>query len=118
MERKSQFSIDGDLWIMKGEEIFIGPRQTILLKQVFKDGSLNAASHNLKISYQNAWNILNKMNHISPLPLIVSHKGGSDGGGCHPTNFGIEVMQLLDKKEEELDKFLRELNKNFDLCSF
>lgn len=118
MGKKSQFNIDGNIWIMKGDELFIGPIQYQLFKQVIKDGSLRSASRNLNISYQHAWNILNKMNHISPLPLIISYKGGSDGGGYQVTKFGIEVIELIQKKEVQLNKFLNDLNSNFDLCSF
>ncbi len=118
MNNRSQFNIEGNIRIMKGDELFIGPKQYQLFKQIIKDGSLNAASQNLKISYQHAWNLLNKMNHISPLPLIISYKGGNDGGGCRVTNFGLQVIQLIEEKESQMNKFLNNINQDFNLCSF
>jgi len=118
MSHHSQFNIDGSFWINKGDELFIGPNQFKLFKQVVKDGSILAASKNLKISYQHAWNIINTMNGLSPLPLVTRFKGGIDGGGCQVGNFGMQVLQQIEEKEAQFNNFLSEMNKNFDLCSF
>lgn len=118
MSKQSQFNIDGSFWINKGDELFIGPNQFRLFKQVIKDGSIHAASQNLKISYQHAWNMINKMNGLSPLPLVTRFKGGIYGGGCQLGNFGNQVLQLLEDKEEQFGKLMSDMNRNFDLCTF
>jgi molybdate transport system regulatory protein len=118
MVQHSQFSINGSLWISKGNELFIGPAQFRLIKQVINDGSILAASQNLHISYQQAWNIVDKMNRLSPLPLVTRYKGGNDGGGCRIDNFGMKVFHQFEENEERLNKLIDEINLNFNLCSF
>jgi molybdate transport system regulatory protein len=118
MPHPSQFSIDGIFWINKGDELFMGPNQYRLFSQVIKDGSILAASQNLKVSYQHAWKTIDRMNSLSPLPLVSRHKGGYAGGGCQVSNFGMQVLKLIEDKDVQFEKFLSEINKDFDLCSF
>ena len=59
-------------------ELFLGGTQIRLLKQVGVDGSIHAAAKNLKMSYQHAWHILDKMNLLSPIPIVLRQKGGKD----------------------------------------
>ncbi len=118
MAENSQFNINGNLWISKGDDLFVGPNQIRLIQQVTADGSIHAAAQNLHISYQNAWQMIDKMNRISPIPLVTRYKGGVDGGGCIISNFGKQLFQQYEEKEKQLQKFLKEINHDFDLCRF
>jgi molybdate transport system regulatory protein len=118
MAEKSQFNINGNLWIEKGEDLFVGPAQIRLMQQVIADGSIHAAAQNLHNSYQHAWQLVDKMNRLSPIPLVTRYKGGSDGGGCLISNFGKQLFQQYEEKGKRLEKFLEEINYDFDLCRF
>jgi len=97
-------------------ELFLGNNQIRLLKQVQVDGSIHAAAKNLKMSYQHAWHLLDKLNRLSPIPIVVRHKGGKDGGGCSISPYGLKLIQLYVKKESELIQFLESGKAEFENC--
>lgn len=112
------FSISADLSFYREGEIFLGNSQIRLLKQVLKDGSIHAAAKNLKMSYQHAWHLLDKVNYLSPLPVLIRQKGGRDGGGCVISNYGLKLIRTFEAKELALKDFLANNNADFDSCFF
>jgi len=112
------FSMDISFSINREEELFLGSGQIRLLRQVIADGSIHAAAKNLKMSYQHAWHLLDKLNRLSPVPVIIRQKGGKDGGGCSLSPYGIKLIQMYVKKESELLQFLEQNSSEFDSCFF
>ena len=115
---ESTFNMTADLSIYKDGELFLGVNQVKLLKQVIKDGSIHAAAKNLKMSYQHAWHLLDKLNNLSPLPVLIRQKGGRDGGGCIVSNYGLKLITTFDSKQLALQDFLKDNNVDFDCCFF
>jgi molybdate transport system regulatory protein len=115
---ESTFNMTADLSIYKDGELFLGVNQVKLLKQVIKDGSIHAAAKNLKMSYQHAWHLLDKLNNLSPLPVLIRQKGGRDGGGCIVSNYGLKLITTFDSKQLALQDFLKDNNADFDSCFF
>lgn len=118
MTQHTSFYMDGTLSICREGEIFLGNSQIRLLKQVLKDGSMHAAAKNLKMSYQHAWHLLDKVNQLSPLPVLIRKKGGRDGGGCVISNYGLKLISTFDAKELALKEFLADNNADFESCFF
>ena len=115
---KQAFNMAAELSFSRDGELFLGCAQIRLLKQVAIDGSIHAAAKNLKMSYQHAWHILDKMNHLSPIPIIIRQKGGRDGGGCKISPYGTKLIRTYDKKVEEIVQFLSEGNSELESCFF
>jgi molybdate transport system regulatory protein len=118
MSHHSSFTLESSLTINRDGEVFLGALQIRLLKQILLDGSIHAASKKLKMSYQHAWHIVDKVNLLSPLPVVTRQKGGRDGGGCTLSPYGKRLILLYEKKEEELLKFLDENNSDLISCFF
>lgn len=118
MGQYSSFTLETGLIICREGEVFLGPGQIRLLKRVMADGSIHAASKNLKMSYQHAWHLLEKVNQLSPLPVLIRQKGGRDGGGCTISPYGKKLIKLFDKKCEELQDFLKQNSSDLDSCFF
>ena len=115
---ESTFNMTADLSIYKDGELFLGVNQVKLLKQVIKDGSIHAAAKNLKMSYQHAWHLLDKLNNLSPLPVLIRQKGGRDGGGCVISNYGLKLISTFEAKQLALQDFLKDNTADFDSCFF
>ncbi len=118
MSHQQSFYLDGTLTICRQGEVFLAATQIKLLKQVSKDGSIHAATKNLKVSYQHAWHLLDKVNQLSPLPVLIRQKGGRDGGGCVISNYGLKLIRTFEAKELALKEFLANNNADFDSCFF
>ena len=112
------FNVNGSLEIRKNGECFLDLRRIALLKLVKDKGSINAASKELKMSYQQAWHFIKQMNELSPLPLVVKQRGGSNGGGALLTRYGERVILEFEMLVEKHRKFKENLNKDLWLCSF
>lgn len=115
---RSVFSMVAALSLYREGELFIGAQQIRLLKQVIIDGSILTAAKNLKMSYQNAWHILDRVNRLSPVPVVVRHKGGKDGGGCIITPYGMKLLEAYLKKVREVNCFLEQDNSDLERCFF
>lgn len=115
---KPTFNMTAELSIQKDGEVFLAGVHIKLLKQVLKDGSIHAAAKNLKMSYQHAWHILDKLNKLSPLPVIIRQKGGRDGGGCIISNYGLKLISTFEAKQLAMHEFLKDNTADFDSCFF
>lgn len=110
------FSINATLSFNRNDEVFLGIVQVRLLKQVMEDGSIHAAAKSLKMSYQHAWHMLDKVNKLSPIPVIIRQKGGRDGGGCSLSPYGIKLIQLYDKSVADISLFLQQDDSKIGGC--
>ncbi len=112
------FNMTAELSFYREGELFLGCTQIRLLKQVAVDGSIHAAAKNLKMSYQHAWHILDKMNQLSPIPIVIRQKGGKDGGGCKISPYGMKLIRTYEKKVADLIQFLAQSNSELESCFF
>jgi molybdate transport system regulatory protein len=112
------FNMSADLSFYREDELFLGPTQIRLLKQVVKDGSINCAAKNLKMSYQHAWHLLDRLNMLSPVPIVIRQKGGKDGGGCRISPYGMKLIRTYEKKVADIIRFLEQSNSELESCFF
>lgn len=110
--------MESSLSFYRDGEVFLSDTQIRLLKQVLKEGSIHAAVKTLKMSYQHAWHMLDKINKLSPLPVVIRKKGGKDGGGCNISPYGIKLIRVFEEKNEALRAFLEESSGEFKSCFF
>lgn len=116
MEKKQAFQIKGAFAIYKNGELFLGELQYALLKALISEGSINAAARKCGISYQQAWTLTDRMNRISPVPVLIKKKGGKDGGGCRVGGYGKLLVELYEGKKEEFSQSLSDLNDGLEGC--
>ena len=107
-----------ELTFYREDELFLGNTQIRLLKQVAKDGSINSAAKNLKMSYQHAWHLLDRLNLLSPVPIVIRQKGGKDGGGCRISPYGMKLIRTYEKKVADIIRFLEQSNSELESCFF
>lgn len=66
----------------------LGPGKLVLLQKIDELGSISAAGRAMKMSYRQAWALVDQLNHAFQEPVVVSQTGGKSGGGAHLTDFG------------------------------
>lgn len=114
--KKAAFNLNGSIAIYCKNELLMGAVQYRLLNQIVVDGSINAAAKNLKISYQHAWHLIDRMNQLSPTPIVIRQKGGRSGGGCSISVSGMRILNTYAQKEFELMGFLERGNTQLNNC--
>ena len=110
------FSIDGYIWVNKGDECFIAPGRVVLLNTIAREGSINAAAKLLDMSYQQAWKVIEQMNRLAPVPVLNIKRGGKNGGGAELTGYGKRIISEVDQIEAAFIKLLSLLNKEHHFC--
>ncbi|MCW9709578.1 TOBE domain-containing protein [Avibacterium sp. 21-586] len=92
------------LTIKLHQQIFVDPKRIRLLREIAKSGSISQAAKNAKVSYKSAWDHLEAMNSLSPIPLLARNTGGKNGGGTTLTNYAKRLLKLYDLLEQTQHK--------------
>ena len=96
---KSEDAIDAQdlrefkLRVYAGDVIAMGPGKADLLEAISVTGSISGAGRALGMSYRRCWELVSIMNAQFVEPLVVSMKGGSNGGGAELSAMGIDVLK-------------------------
>jgi len=106
------YSVEASISIYHVGKLFIGYEQIKLIRQIIVDGSINAAAQHLGYSYQKTWQMVNQLNLISPKLIVISKRGGQNGGGCIISDYGKQIYKLYVERELEIYKILSQSGDN------
>jgi molybdate transport system regulatory protein len=98
--------IKSKIWIETDEGILISEGRLQLLKLIEETGSLNKAAKAMNLSYQKAWRLIDDSNRASEQPLILTHVGGTKGGGTQLTSYGKSLIASFEIINKECWEFL------------
>jgi len=115
---KCYYNIGGQLEIQKDGICFMNSKKAILLKHILKTGSINGASKAMKMSYQQAWHFIKELNELSPLPIVIRQRGGTNGGGAKITDFGVKLINMYDALQTKFETFKQDISYDLNSCFF
>jgi len=104
-----KYSLGFRVWINEEHGHFLGIGRVRLLENIRETGSITNASKAMKMSYRQAWQMVEDMNRTSEKPLVEKMLGGKGGGGAHVTEAGEKAIKLFYKLEEKVSRFSKEL---------
>jgi molybdate transport system regulatory protein len=81
------------LRVYAGSVIVMGPGKADLLSAIDATGSISAAARELGMSYKRCWDLVSIMNEHFKEPLVISIKGGSNGGGAELSALGRDALK-------------------------
>ena len=87
------------LRVRVGDDIALGPGKADLLSAIAATGSLSGAAKQMGMSYMRAWTLLQTMNHCFRLPLVITLRGGRQGGRAELTKDGARALALYRRME-------------------
>ena len=102
--------VECNISIKKNGTCFLDPFKTKLLHEIIQSGSLRGAALKMKISYQNAWTMINEINHVAPEPLVIKQRGGLNGGGAEISAYGIKILREFRQIESQVNKVVNQIN--------
>ncbi len=104
--------------VVRGRDVALGPGKVELLEHIAHTGSLRKAAAAMDMSYMRAWTLVQTMNRCFKKPLVVTQRGGADGGRATVTESGkavaalyrrIEILSLRAARplQKKLQRYLR-----------
>ncbi|HHX35390.1 MAG TPA: TOBE domain-containing protein [Gammaproteobacteria bacterium] len=112
MSEKSDFGLQGQIWITAGDESMGGHGRIHLLSKIAELGSISQAAKSMKMSYKAAWDAVNHMNNLAGEPLLHRTTGGKGGGSTTLTERGQQLISNFQRIEEVHQRFLQELSQD------
>ncbi|MEZ4908302.1 MAG: LysR family transcriptional regulator [Saprospiraceae bacterium] len=110
--------ISGRVWINSSNQASLGKGKIKILEGIIKFGSLRQAALDMKMSYQQAWKIVNELNSDFENEVVILQRGGKDGGKAIVTDFGLQMLAFYNSLQKDFEKFLakqsEKINKNFN----
>jgi molybdate transport repressor ModE-like protein len=81
------------VWLEKDGEPVIGRGRAHLLQEIDRTGSIRRAAEEMGLSYRHAWGMVGKMGRASGKPVVISRRGGRDGGVTTLSEHGRELLE-------------------------
>lgn len=92
------------LRVYAGDVIAMGPGKADLLAAIASTGSISGAGRALGMSYRRCWELVSIMNAHFREPLVLSVKGGANGGGAELSLLGRDVLKRYRAMERRAAK--------------
>lgn len=103
---EAKFKLGGRLWIEDAEGKLLGPGRVELLERIAASGSIRQAALQMKMSYKQAWDIVNYLNEHFTEPVVTSHRGGKGGGSAIVTDYGHAIICEFRAFQQKFKAFL------------
>ncbi len=107
----SSYRILPRIRIVRGCDVALGPGKVELLEHIAHTGSLRKAAAAMDMSYMRAWTLVQMMNHCFKKPVVVTKRGGADGGRATVTETGKAAVALYRRIETDSLRATRSLQK-------
>lgn len=102
MSKTKTYSVRMRIWIDEESGPFLGIGRVILLEKIKETGSITNAAKAIKMSYRQAWQLVEDMNKRSELPLVEKILGGKNGSGARLTKEGEIAINEFYRIENEI----------------
>jgi len=102
--------LNGRIWMELDGEKILGPGRVELLERVQASGSLRQAAIQMKMSYKQAWDMINHLNSHIGSPVLISHRGGKGGGKAEVTEQGLQLINAYYDLQLKFKEFLKQHN--------
>jgi molybdate transport system regulatory protein len=109
------YTLNGRIWIENSAEKVFGPGRVELLERIQASGSIRQAALQMKMSYKQAWDMINHMNTNFTAPVVISQRGGKGGGNAEVTQHGINAIAQFYALKHKFHVFLEEINQSIVL---
>ena len=100
------YEINGRIWLEDNGEKILGRGRVELLERIIASGSIRQAALQMKMSYKQAWDLINHINNHVDSPAVLSHRGGKGGGNATVTASGLELIAKFKALEKKFNEFL------------
>ncbi len=106
MIKNKKYSVRVRVWIDETNGPFLGIGRIWLLEHIAETGSITNAAKEMKMSYRQAWQLVEDMNKQAEAPLVEKLLGGKGGGGARLTEAGQRAIKTFYSLEKKINDFV------------
>jgi len=107
MDEDKHFKLNGRIWIESESGRLFGKGRIELLERIQNSGSIRQAALQMKMSYRQAWDLVEDMNQQMEKPVVISQRGGKGGGNAIVTEQGEKAIEQFYLFQKKFEKFLK-----------
>ena len=104
----SSYKLNGRIWLEVDGEKMLGHGRVELLERIQVSGSIRQAALQMKMSYKQAWDLINQMNANFENPIVISQRGGKGGGKAIVTQEGVALIAKFHQLNAAFKTFLKQ----------
>lgn len=108
MSGQTYFKLNGRIWIETPAGKVLGHGRVELLERINASGSLRQAALQMKMSYKQAWDLINHINENLGTPAVLLSRGGRGGGKAIVTEKGMRAIAVFNQLQKKFNEFLKE----------
>jgi molybdate transport system regulatory protein len=94
------------VWLERGGWPVLGEGRARLLEAIEEERSILKAAEKLGMSYRHAWGVIKKINEALGKEVVISIRGGKEGGSTELNENGRRLLKEYYDKAHELDRIL------------
>ncbi|MCC6691478.1 MAG: LysR family transcriptional regulator [Bacteroidia bacterium] len=113
--KNKKYDISFRIWFYLGEDKFLGKGRIELLERIKRTGSITNAAKEMKMSYRQAWQMVQEMNERAKSPLVEKRLGGKTGGGAIVTDAGVKAIATFHKLENKVKSYVKKEFKKINI---
>lgn len=106
MAKAKKYSVTFRIWFFEEGEKLIGKGRVELLERIQNTGSISQAAKQMKMSYRQAWQMIQEMNERASAPFVEKQVGGNQGGGTTVTQAGLRAIENFHELEHKVAAFI------------
>ena len=106
------FEVNAKIWLEIDSKCVIGKGRAELLHKIKELGSLSEVARSMGMAYSHAWSEIKEIEDVVGGPVIVTSRGGKDGGSSCLTKLGEDILKQFDDEFKRLDSYLDKRNKS------
>jgi molybdate transport system regulatory protein len=103
--------VKAKIWLEIDSNCIIGQGRAELLRKIKELGSLSEVARSMGMAYSHAWSEIKEISNAIGGQVIVTSRGGKQGGGSRLTELGEELLNRFDEETNSLDGHLSKRNK-------
>ena len=115
MANNKKYDVRFRIWFYSNDDKFLGKGRVELLERIKNTGSISSAAKEMKMSYRQAWQMVNEMNERANETLVQKSLGGKGGGGTCITEAGLKAIEAFHEFEEKVKQFIESEDKKLNL---
>ena len=103
------YSLKTKIWLEKEDQKIFGDGPFDILKRVERTGSLRQAAAEIKMSYSQAWRLINMIEENLGFPVLEKKAGGAGGGHSNLTPQAAKLTSAYGLFRHEAEQALEAL---------